>query len=172
MFENFCKKMEKLDVKYCFKSQEPHPSFCTWAFSQNGFSQFNPLVHNVPKRSDTLQVKTLQEITNISIKLRITTICCLHLNFVDCEYFLELNSPDILAICEINLDDSIDSHNFSERGCLPLIQKDSTHMHCLALYMKDGLPFAQNLVLENSADCQCFRLALLYSVSYFFFLYQ
>ena len=77
----------------------------------------------------------------------------LHLNFVDCEYFLELNSPDILAICEINLDDSIDSHNFSERGCLPLIRKDSTHMHCLALYVKDGLPFAQNLVLENSADC-------------------
>ena len=114
----------------------------------------------------------MQEITNISIKLRITNICCLHLNFVDCEYFLELNSPDILAICEINLDDSIDSHNFSERACLPLIQKDSTHMHCLALYMKDGLPFAQNLVLENSADCQCFRLALLYSVSYFFFLYQ
>ena len=36
--------------------------------------------------------------------------------------------------------------------------------------MKEGLPFAS---LENSADSYlCFRLALLHSVSYFFFLYQ
>ena len=39
--------------------------------------------------------------------------------------------------------------------------------------MKEGLPFAQDLSLENSADSYlCFRLALLHSVSYFFFLYQ
>ena len=50
-------------------------------------------------------------------------------NFVDYESFLESNSPDILAVCETNLDDSIDSGNFSERGYLSLIQKDSaTHM--------------------------------------------
>ena len=36
-------------------------------------------------------------------------------NFVDCESFLESNSPDILALCETNLDDSIDSGNFSVR---------------------------------------------------------
>ena len=36
-----------------------------------------------------------------------------------------------------------------------------------------GLPFAWDLSLENSADSYlCFRLALLHSVSYFFFLYQ
>ena len=46
-------------------------------------------------------------------------------------------------------------------------------MHGLAVYVKEGLPFAQDLSLENSADsCLCFRLALLHSVSYFFFLYQ
>ena len=60
------------------------------------------------------------------------------------------------------------------RGYLPLIRKDSsTHMHDLAVYVKEGLPFARDLPLENSADSYlCFRLALLHSVSYFFFLYR
>ena len=72
------------------------------------------------------------------------------------------------------MDDSIDSGNFSARGYLNLIQKDSiTHMHGLTVYVKEGLPFAQDLSLENSADSYlCFRLALLHSVSYLFFLYQ
>ena len=98
----------------------------------------------------------------------------LRLNFVDCESFLESNSPDILALCQTNLDDSIDSGTFSVRGYLPLIRKDSsTHMHGLAVYVKEGLPFAQDLSLENSPDSYlCFRFALLHSVSYFFFLYQ
>ena len=39
--------------------------------------------------------------------------------------------------------------------------------------MKEGLRFARDLSLENSADSYlCFRLALLHSVSYFFFLYR
>ena len=86
--------------------------------------------------------------------------------FVDCESFLESNSPDILALCETNLDDSIDSGNFSVTGYLPLIRKDSsTHMHGLAVYVKEGLPFARDLSLENSADSYlCFRLALLHCV--------
>ena len=46
-------------------------------------------------------------------------------------------------------------------------------MYGLAVYVKEGLPFAQDLSLENSADSYlCFRLALLHSVSYFFFLYR
>ena len=55
-----------------------------------------------------------------------------------------------------------------------MIQKESsTHMHGLAIHLKEGLPFAQDLSLENSADSYlCFRLALLHSVSYFFFLYR
>ena len=55
---------------------------------------------------------------------------------------------------------------------LSLIQQDSvTHLHGLAIYMKEGLPFARNISLENSPySCLCFRLALLHSVSYFFFL--
>ena len=109
-----------------------------------------------------------------SLKLSFTNIRGIRSNFVDCESFLESNSPDILALCETNLDDSIDSGNFSVTGYLLLIWKDSsTHMHGLTVYAKEGFPFAQNLSLENSADSYlCFWLALLHSVSYFFFLYR
>ena len=50
-----------------------------------------------------------------SLKLSFTNIQDLCLNFVDCESFLESNSPDILALCETNLDGSIDSGNFPVR---------------------------------------------------------
>ena len=94
-----------------------------------------------------------------SLKLSFTNIPGLSSNFVDCQSFLESNSPDILALCETNLDDSIVSQ-------LPF-----THMHGLAVYVKEGLPFARDLSLENSADSYlCFQLALLHSVSYLFFL--
>ena len=56
-------------------------------------------------------------------------------NFVDCESFLESNSPSILAVCERNLNDSVDSSNFSVKGNLPL--------------MKEGLLFAWDLSSEN-----------------------
>ena len=80
-------------------------------------------------------------------------ICGLRLNFVECESFLGSNSPDILVLCETILDDSIDSCYFSVTGYLPLIRKDSiTHMLGLAIYVKEGLPFAQDLSLENSMD--------------------
>ena len=46
-------------------------------------------------------------------------------------------------------------------------------MHGLAVYVKEGLPFAWDVSLENSANSYlCFCLALLRSVSYFFFLYR
>ena len=109
-----------------------------------------------------------------SLKLSFMNIRGLRSNFVDCESFLESNSPDILALCETNLDDSIDSGNLSVRGYLPLIRKDfGTHMHGLAVYVKEGLPSVRGLPLEDSADSYlCFRLALLHSVSHFFFLYR
>ena len=109
-----------------------------------------------------------------SLKLSFTNIRGLRLDFVDCESFFESNSPDIFALYETNLDDSIDSGNLSVRGYLPLIQKDSnTQLHVLAVYVKEGLPFARDLSLENSADSYlCFRLALLHSLTYIFSLYQ
>ena len=106
-----------------------------------------------------------------SLKLSFTNIRGLHLNFVDFESFLESNFLDIVALCETNLDDSVDSGNFSERGYLPLIRKDSsTHAWSRSLCER-RLPFALGLSLENSADSYlCFRLTLFHSVSYFFFL--
>ena len=95
------------------------------------------------------------------LKLSFSNIWGLCSNFVECESFLESNSPDSFALYKTNLDDSINSGNFSVRSYLPLIQKDSiTHMHGLAVYVEVGL---------NSADSYfCFRLALLHSLSYFF----
>ena len=59
-----------------------------------------------------------------SLKHSFTNIQGLCSNFVDCDSFLESNSHDIS--CETNLNDSIDSGNFSVRGYLPLIRKDSS----------------------------------------------
>ena len=109
-----------------------------------------------------------------ALKLSVTNIQGLHPNFVECESFFEWNSSDILALYETNLDDSVDSDNFSLRAYLPLIWKNSiTDMRDLAVYVKYGLPLAQDLPLEISTySYLCFRLALLHSVSYFFFLNQ
>ena len=72
--------------------------------------------------------------------------------------------------------DTIDSGNFSVEGYLPLIQKDFiTHMDDLAVYVKEGLRFTQDLSLENSEDSyyvfdqlyltQCFLFLL--SITFF-----
>ena len=64
------------------------------------------------------------------------------------------------------MDDSIDFGNFSVRGYLLLIRKDSiTRKHSLAVYAKEGLTKTQWILT-------CFLLALLHSVPHFFFLYQ
>ena len=107
-----------------------------------------------------------------SLKPNFTNIRALHSNSVDCKSFLESKSPNILALCETNLDDSTDCGNFSVGGYLPLIQRDSsTPMHGLTVYVKEGLPFARDLSLENSADSYLrFQLALLYSVQCLTFL--
>ena len=69
-----------------------------------------------------------------------------------------------LFLCETYLVDAVDSGNFSLTVYLLLIRKDSiTHMHGLAVYVKEGLPFARDLSLENSAYLYLgFRLALVY----------
>ena len=68
-----------------------------------------------------------------SLKLSFMNIQGLRSNFVECESFLESNSSDILAVCETNLDDSIDPSNFSMRGYLPLIQKKILLLVCMVL---------------------------------------
>ena len=78
------------------------------------------------------------------------------------------------------MDDSINSGNFSVKGYLPLIQKDSvTHMHDRAVCMKQGIPFAQDLSLDNSADSCLFStsftslsISLLFPLSINFFIFM
>ena len=99
-----------------------------------------------------------------SLRFSFTNIQGLCSNFVDCESFRESNSPDILVLCDANLDDSIDSGNLSVRGYLPLTQKDSTtYMHGLAVYVKLLLCIFLFLLLLL-LQALCFRLALLHSV--------
>ena len=46
-------------------------------------------------------------------------------------------------------------------------------MRDLVVYVKEGLPFVRDLSLENSPDSYlCFRLTLIHSVSYLFYLYR
>ena len=91
--------------------------------------------------------------SHICLKPSFTNIRNLYSNFFSCQSFLESNSPDIFSLCKTNLDDLKDSGNFSVRGCIYLILKDSsTHMHGLVVYVREGLPFAQDISLENSAD--------------------
>ena len=76
----------------------------------------------------------------------------LNLIFTNIRRLRSKNSPDMHALCEANLDNLIDSGNFYLRGYLPLIRNDSTtHIRGLAVYVKEGLPFAWDLSLENSA---------------------
>ena len=80
------------------------------------------------------------------------------------------------------MDGSIDSGNFSVRGYLPLIQKDSsTHMHRLTVYVNEGPPFAWELSLGNSADSFLFLtgfisfsilLLFLLSITFFVFVHS
>ena len=67
------------------------------------------------------------------------------------KYDFSLNqTPDILPLCEANLEDSIDSSNFSVRGYLLVIRKDFvSHMHSLAVYVKEELGLTHDLFLEN-----------------------
>ena len=113
-----------------------------------------------------------------SLNLSFTNIWGLHLNFVDCESFLESNSPDILALCEANLDDSIDSGNFSVRDYLPLIQKDcSTRTSFCTELISRKLSVCTELISRKlcrflsmfSTDFTSLSVSLLFSPSITFF---
>jgi len=67
-------------------------------------------------------------------------------NFSDVELFLCQNSPDILALFEINLNSDILLGDFLVPGYLPLSGKDSdNHIHGLGLFARDNLAIARDL---------------------------
>ena len=92
-----------------------------------------------------------------SLKLSFTNIREQRPNFVECESFLESNSPDILALCETNLDDSIDSGNFSLAISL------------LSAYNSKGSYYSYAWSCSVSEERTYFYVELI-SVSYFFFI--
>ena len=72
-----------------------------------------------------------------SLKLRFISIQVLFSIFLECESFLESNSPDALTLCEKNLGDSIDSGYFTVSVYIPLNWKDSTtHIHGFAVHVQ------------------------------------
>ena len=122
----------------------------------------------------TKLVKPAHSKTHNSLKVSYTNIRGFRSNFLHCESYLQSHLPDILALCETNLDETIDSNSFCVNGYLPLIRKDSsTHMHGLGVFVKEGLPLAREFSFEATDESyMCFRLALLHSTSYFLFLYR
>ena len=91
-----------------------------------------------------------------SLKFSFMNIWGLHSNFDILAFLQECQNvcPDILALCETNLDDSTDSGNFSVRGYLPLIRKDfSTLVVFLRFYQKiSGLVYT--FVLRSWTHCK------------------
>ena len=85
--------------------------------------------------------------------------------------FSEANSPGIHALCETNLNDSIDLQFLCER--LPFFNpKRFCHLYAWSCSLFKGkIRFAQDLSVEKSTDSYLrFWLALCYLFSYFFFL--
>ena len=106
-----------------------------------------------------------------SLKLSFTNIWGLCSDFVDCESFLESNSPNILALCKKNLNDWIDSGNFSVRDYLPLIQNNSTtHMHGLAVIRRKDLLLG-TYYLTYVFDWLYFTCCLLFPLLIIFFVF-
>ena len=104
-----------------------------------------------------------------SVKLIFTNIWGLCSNCIECESFLKSNSRDILALCKTNLDESIDSSNFSVRGLLLLIWKDYySYVWSCSLY--EGRTFSL-MGLISRMLCRfllIFLTGYTYSLSYFF----
>lgn len=85
-------------------------------------------------------------------------------------FFLEV-SPEILALCETNMNSLISSIEFSVPCYLPLFRKGfNIHMHALGVCVREHLPQARELSFE-SPDCSYMflYLSLLNSLIYLFF---
>ena len=93
--------------------------------------------------------------------------------FVLISFVINLSLNETLTIFLLygkqNLDDTIDSSNFSVRHYLHFIWNIYVaHMQNFKIYVKEGHPFVHVFSLENSEDSySCFWMALLHSPSYF-----
>ena len=73
---------------------------------------------------------------NSPLSLAFTNIRGFRSNFSHVETFLSHTSPDIFALCETNLNPSINSSDFGVPGYLHFNRKDSSiHMHMVLVSM-------------------------------------
>ena len=109
-----------------------------------------------------------------SLNLSFTNIRGIRSNFGAAESFLLQNSPDLLVLCETNLNPGISSFDFHVDSYLLLQHLDSDcHMHGLAVYVCNSLPIPRESRFQSSHHSfMCFHLALLHTISYLFFLYS
>ena len=101
--------------------------------------------------------------------LSFTNIQGLRSNFSSVESYLLQNSPDLLALCETNLNPAVSSLDLSVDGYYPLIRKDSdSHMLGLGVYLRSNSPICREIRFESSDySFMCFRLAPLHSITFF-----
>ena len=113
-------------------------------------------------------------VKKLPFTLSFTNIRSLNSNFSSVEAFLSGSSPDLFALSETNLTSNMADSLFTIPGYLPIFRKDSsTYMHGLAVYAKDTIPICREAQLEKPSEpFMCFRLSLLHSTSYLFFLYR
>ena len=89
-------------------------------------------------------------------------------NFTDLEAFMHKNKPDIFALCETNLHDNT-------QDCLATCQSIARTLGiCMVSVCMPRAIFQllANLLEEDNESYMCFRLALLHSTTYIFFLYR
>ena len=90
--------------------------------------------------------------------------------FSDLQTSFHQTSPDIFAISESLLNSDVADDDFQFPGYQPLTREDD---HGLMIYFKSSLPVSRQPNLEQSDQpFMCFRLSLLHSTSYLFFLYR
>ena len=91
-----------------------------------------------------------------SLKCSFTNTCGLCSSFVKCKSFPELDAPEMLALCETNLGDSIDSGNFCD-GLSSFNLKGFYYSYAWSCSLCEGRTSTESYL--------CFRLALLDLVS-------
>ena len=93
-------------------------------------------------------------------------------NFTSVQSFVHTNSPDLLALSESRLGSDTSSDSFKLPGYI-FHRLDHPPSHGLGVYIKDTLPIARERALEcNDQDYICFRLSLLHSTTYLYFLHR
>ena len=109
--------------------------------------------------------------SNKSLNISFSNIRGFRSNFTSVQSFVHINSLDLLALSESRLGSDTSSDSFKLPGYI-FHRLDHPPSHGLGVYIKDTLPIARERALEcNDQDYICFRLSLLHSTTYLYFLY-